>query len=142
MSKNNYRRRHRRRGYPAWHVGRLRHSVADFLSDTLEREVFPEKIQVAQGPYRTDWRHDVYRWEFFLHFRDANKNGGFGYVGCWNTMTEFWKRRKEPWYIWDSCLYMGVPDACAHACSFIHASDDGKAENRAYIARHLSVRGS
>ena len=127
------------RGYPAYHVGRLRHSVAEFLSETLERDVFPEKIQVAQGSYRTDWRHDVYRWEFFLHLRDANKNGGFGYVGCWNTMTEFWKRRKESWYIWDSCLYLGVPGDIAYACTFIHQSSADRIAEREWLAHHVSV---
>jgi len=72
------------------HIGRLRIKAAKILTENLGFEIRPEEICPLTGSWRTDTRHDIYRWELFSH-----KNGVPFVAGCWSSLTDFVKQVSE-----------------------------------------------
>jgi hypothetical protein len=66
--------------------GRLRHAVAEILSDHFQQYIDPTYVRPATGWYRTSPDADVYRWELSMPGR---------WLGCWDTMTEFVRDAKK-----------------------------------------------
>ena len=83
---------HRGRG-GSYHVGRVRIAAAKILNEAIPYiHVDPEDIKPATGSYRTDWHHDVYRWELFATMKTAKHVGWCGQ--SWQRLTEFVKNAK------------------------------------------------
>ena len=72
--------------------GRLKHAVADLLSDYLGVYVDPSSIQAAQGHYRTSPYADVYRWELHAPIKGSATTR---WLACWETMTQFVRDGKK-----------------------------------------------
>ena len=75
------RRRNARLGIP----GKLRHDLAELLSDHFGWYIDPTYLKPVTGVWK---RIDVYRWEYF----DFNRRIS---LGCWETMTSFVRDAKK-----------------------------------------------
>ena len=104
------------------HIGRLRESVAAYLSRELERKIYPDDLRLPTGSWRTDIRLDVYRFEVYTGNTLTLPYYG-GVVGCWETLTEFYRYRHQGWFISDGVLYVGKPET-HYKAEFIRSRTD------------------
>jgi len=75
--------------------GRVKIKLAKLLTEVLQERypgivVDPELLIDAKGSWRTDWRHDVYRWES-LSIPIPGNNVLSVHLASWSTMTSLVK---------------------------------------------------